>query len=123
MASSEGRIIMGRNIKRLLKENRITAVKFAEAIGVSTATVSDWSNGKTYPRIDKLELMANFFGVGKYELVEDQENKAQDSEEPTLVAAHWGIDLSRLPAYDRQRIIDRAKSYVEGLVADYEDHQ
>lgn len=119
MTSSKGRMIMGQNIKRLLKQQHMTAVKLAEMVGVSTATVSDWSNGKTYPRIDKLELMANCFGVSKAELVENRDE--QKEAEPTLMAAHWGVDLSSVPDEDRQRIIDRAKSYVEGLVADYED--
>jgi len=123
MADSEGKMIMGRNIKRLLKQKRMTAVKLSEVLGVSTATISDWSNGKTYPRIDKLEQMANFFQVTKSDLVEDREKELDDNanEEPTLMAAHWGIDLSGLPSEERQRVIDRAKSYIEGLVTDYED--
>ncbi|MCM0583327.1 helix-turn-helix transcriptional regulator [Weissella diestrammenae] len=124
MADLDGKIIMGQNIKRLLKENNMTAVKLAGVVGVSTATISDWSNGKTYPRIEKLELMANFFGVTKSDLVENQvrTETSESAEEPTLMAAHWGIDLSGLPSDERQRVIDRAKSYIEGLITDYEDH-
>lgn len=35
-------------------------------------TFSDWINAKTYPRIDKIELMANYFGIEKSDLVEDK---------------------------------------------------
>ena len=69
MASSEGKAIMGRNIKRLIKQREITAARLAEIVGVSTATISDWSNGKTYPRIDKIEAMADYFGVSKSDIV------------------------------------------------------
>jgi transcriptional regulator with XRE-family HTH domain len=34
-------------------------------------TFSDWVNAKTYPRIDKIELMANYFGISKADLVEE----------------------------------------------------
>lgn len=37
------------------------------------------------------------------------------------MAAHWGLDISGLPDEDRHRVIDRAKAYIEGLIADYED--
>ena len=70
MASSEGKATMGRNIKRYIKQNEMTAAHLAEVIGVSTATISDWSNGKTYPRIDKIEAMADFFGVSKSDVEE-----------------------------------------------------
>ncbi|MDR3190244.1 MAG: helix-turn-helix domain-containing protein [Lactobacillaceae bacterium] len=125
MEASEGKLIMGANIKRLLKKNRMTAAKLAEVVNVSTATISDWSNGKTYPRVDKVEVMAEFFGVSRSELVEDPDTllaNAETSEEPTLMAAHWGIDITGLPEADRQRVVDRAKAYIEGLIADFEDH-
>lgn len=123
MASSEGKLIMGRNIKRLLKQNGMTAARLASILGVSTATVSDWSHGKTYPRIDKIEAMANYFNVQKSDLVEDPDQIPFTiaTEEPTLMAAHWGIDITGLPNNERQRVIDRAKAYIEGLIANYED--
>lgn len=114
---------MGRNIKRLIKQREITAARLAEIVGVSTATISDWSNGKTYPRIDKIEAMADYFGVSKSDLVEDPDkvSPAVATDEPVLMAAHWGLDISGLPDEDRHRVIDRAKAYIEGLIADYED--
>lgn len=123
MASSEGKEIMGRNIKRLIKQREITAARLAEIVGVSTATISDWSNGKTYPRIDKIEAMAEYFGVSKSDLVEDPDKVSTTvaTDEPVLMAAHWGLDISGLPDEDRHRVIDRAKAYIEGLIADYED--
>lgn len=123
MATSEGKAIMGKNIKRLLKQNSMTAARLSEIVGVSTATISDWSNGKTYPRIDKIETMAEYFGISKSALVEDPEQvvKNEKTDEPILMAAHWGLDLSGVPDEERARVIDRAKSYVEGLIADYED--
>jgi len=123
MASSEGKEIMGRNIKRFIKQREITAARLAEIVGVSTATISDWSNAKTYPRIDKIEAMAEYFGISKSDLVEDPDNvsNAVVTDEPVLMAAHWGLDISGLPDEDRHRVIDRAKAYIEGLIADYED--
>ncbi len=40
--------------------------------GFKHNTFSDWVNAKTYPRIDAIELMANYFGISKAFLVECQ---------------------------------------------------
>lgn len=32
-------------------------------------------NGKSYPRIDKIEIMANFFDISKADLVEEPSKK------------------------------------------------
>lgn len=41
-----------------------------EALGVKYTTFTDWVKGNSYPRIDKIELMANYFGISKADLVE-----------------------------------------------------
>mgnify|MGYP000250745067 len=56
-------------------------------------TFSDWVNAKTYPRIDKIELMANYFGVTKADLVEDHSSRShltqcQTKDEETLVLSY-----------------------------------
>lgn len=33
-------------------------------------TVRDWIKGITYPRIGKIELLANYFGINKSDLIE-----------------------------------------------------
>lgn len=63
--------VMGFNIQRHLDKMGITRKDFAKAIGVPYSSLTDWINGKSYPRIDKIELMANYFGIQKSDLVED----------------------------------------------------
>ncbi len=62
--------IMAQNIKYFLNLNNLNQTEFCKLLGLKMATLSDWLNAKTYPRIDKIELMANFFGVDKSVLVE-----------------------------------------------------
>lgn len=35
-------------------------------------TVTDWINGNSIPKIDKIEIIANFFGINKSDLIEDK---------------------------------------------------
>lgn len=64
--------IMAKNIKRLMDLHRKERSDICKDLGFKYTTFTDWINGKTYPRIDKIEMMANYFGVSKSELVEDK---------------------------------------------------
>ena len=48
--------------------------EIAEDIGVPTSTFNEWVKGKKYPRIDKIELLANYFKIKKSDLIEDKTN-------------------------------------------------
>ena len=59
--------------------NHKTRNELCEALGVKYTTLTDWVNGKTYPRIDKIQLMANYFGIEKSDLVEDRPKLPPDA--------------------------------------------
>ena len=77
MSNLGNKITMSNNLKRYLKINNITRSQLSESLGISYSTISDWVNGKAYPRIDKIEMMANYFGINKSDLVEDKENQKE----------------------------------------------
>ena len=64
------RDIIADNIKRLMRKKGVVATDVCKALNIPNATFSDWINAKTYPRIAKLEKLAEYFGVSKSELVE-----------------------------------------------------
>ena len=41
-------------------------------LGFKYTTFTDWYNGNKYPRIDKIEMLADYFGVLKSDLIEDK---------------------------------------------------
>lgn len=63
--------IMARNIRRYMEIYEKTRQDMCKALDVKYTTFTDWINAKTYPRIDKIERMAQFFGITKSDLVED----------------------------------------------------
>ena len=63
--------IMSNNIKRHLAQRGLNIKDFSTEMDFKYTTVLDWVNAKTYPRIDKIELMARYFGVDKSDLVEE----------------------------------------------------
>ena len=69
----ENKEIMANNIKRLLEQRGSNGRQLALTLGFKYTTVNDWLNAKSYPRIDKIETMANFFNVEKSNLIEKPE--------------------------------------------------
>lgn len=67
--------IMAKNIRRYLELNDMTQTDLCNALNLKFMTVSDWVNAKSYPRIDKIEMMANYFGISKADLVEEHTDK------------------------------------------------
>ena len=68
----ENRQVMANNILHFMEVNGVNATDVCKACGFKQNTFSDWVNGKTYPRIDKIERMANYFGISKSQLVEER---------------------------------------------------
>lgn len=62
---------MAKNIKRYMDITGVSAADMCKVLGVPQSTFSYWLNAKTYPRIDKIEKMANYFGIKKSDLVEE----------------------------------------------------
>lgn len=86
--------IMADNIKRLLKQKGLNPHQMALELNLKYTTVNDWVNAKSYPRIDKIELMANFFGVSKSNLVESSSSFSNQLKE-VEIALSEGLEQSK----------------------------
>lgn len=47
----------------LLSKNNISAYRVANETGLSSTLFSDWKSGKSKPKIDKVKILADYFGV------------------------------------------------------------
>lgn len=74
--------IFARNLKKYMDRAGKSQKDMAEVVGVSPATFSDYINAKKYPRIDKIDIMADYFGILKSDLIEEKmtEEKEEDNE-------------------------------------------
>lgn len=63
--------VMARNIQYYMQKNNVTATELCKLLDIKQNTFSDWVNAKTYPRIDAIEKMAQYFHISKAFLVED----------------------------------------------------
>lgn len=72
MSSLGNKEVMAKNIRYYMEKNSLSQTDICNILGIKMPTFSDWVNAKTYPRIDKIELMANYFGISKADLVEER---------------------------------------------------
>lgn len=69
----------------LLALHGVTAYQVAKATGIATATFSDWKRGRSTPKQDKLQKIANYFEVPLSYLLEgDLPQKEYDAAAASL---------------------------------------
>lgn len=68
---------MAENLTGYVERSGKTQKELAAIVGVSPSTLSDWMKGKKYPRIDKIERLASFFGITKSDLIEEKHAEKQ----------------------------------------------
>lgn len=72
--------IFASNLKYYMERNGVTQDDIVKRFELTASTVSDWVNGKKYPRIDKIQMLADFFGIMKSDLTEDKSTDGELAE-------------------------------------------
>lgn len=70
--------IFASNLQRYMEINGKTRKDVSKAIGVSYYTFTDWVKGKKYPRMDKVERLAAYFGILKSDLIEEKSEEHRE---------------------------------------------
>ena len=68
----ENKNIFAENLQKYMAEKGVSRRELGEALGISYYTVTSWVNGSKYPRMDKVEMMADYFGIKKSDLIEEK---------------------------------------------------
>lgn len=74
MVSDEMRKKFKTNLKKIMALKGKNQSDIVKALNFKQSTVSDWLNGKKYPRMDKVQMLANYLNVDIIELVDNQSN-------------------------------------------------
>lgn len=92
----------------LLQEKQITPYKLSKETGIWQSTLSDWKLGKSTPKLDKLEKIAEYLGVtvdyllGKTDIKENIPKENDLSEKEQLL-----LKLFRCSSEENQELIIR----------------
>ena len=120
MSNLGNKKVFAENLERLMKEHGKSRNDICQALNFKYSTFSDWANGNKYPRIDRIEMLANYFGVLKSDLIEEKSVKDSIDENPAGMAElHFKMiaDDSFTELYeDYKTLDDTQKKLVAELV-------
>ena len=99
------------NLKRLMDKNGVSRQDLSKVLGVSYFTISDWVNGKKYPRMDKVEMLSTYFGVLKSDLIEEKKTKNTPNEPELTEGERMLLELfRRVPEDSQQMVLDMIRA-------------
>lgn len=71
--------IFSDNLNHYMKLSGIRQAEIARRVGVSKATVHDWVFGIMIPKMDKIDILCQIFGIGRRQLLERREDANDDA--------------------------------------------
>lgn len=72
MSGSELTAIFSKNLNYYLSLSKKSQAEVAKKLGISVSTFSSWCTGQRMPRMDKIQMLANYFGIEKSDLIEEK---------------------------------------------------
>lgn len=107
--------VIARNLRRLAAENGKTQNEIADALHVSKSSVSLWFNGKSTPRMEKIDALCKLFNVRRSDIMEPKEDTIQatlTAEDVGLISAYHAAteDQKRIIAYVLKLDSEHSKS-------------
>lgn len=76
----ENKEIFANNLSFYMERKGVDRNTLCADLDLKYTTVRDWLKGITYPRIGKIELLANYFNINKSDLIENKNSTAQPSD-------------------------------------------
>lgn len=102
MSNLGNKEIFAKNLAHYLERSGRDQKEVAEAIGVAPSSFNEWMRAKKYPRIDKIEMLANYFGVLKSDLIEEPVENNSPSEPQLTEGEKKILELFRRIPEERQ---------------------
>ena len=105
--------IMSKNLRYYIERSGKDRRELSEIWGFPYSSVSEWVNGRKYPRIDKIEIMADYFGILKSDLIEE---KPTDPQTDGLSRARQ--ELMQIVQECPEEKLDRLTAIIQLFLAD-----
>ncbi len=72
MTDEEQKAVFAKNLNKYLRLSNKSQKEVADSIGVLTSTFNTWCQGVALPRMGKVQKLADYFGIGKSDLIDDK---------------------------------------------------
>ncbi len=104
--------------EQLLQKNGVSAYKVSKDTGISQVTLSNWKNGISTPKQDKLKIIADYFNVSlsyimgiEEKEVYENELEAKNKEEMELLLLCRKVNDA--PEEVREQIVEQFKNTID----------
>ena len=96
------RTIFTYNLKREMDRNNVSAKELSAGTGIPYTTILDWIKGNKMPRIDKLDLLADFFKIPLSDLFRSPDDRKYfTKDEWELIGYYRDMDLATKKAFQK----------------------
>lgn len=86
LISTNPNAVFAKALKYYISINGKSQQDLTKDLGISSSTLSQWVNGKMFPRMDKVEMLAHYFHITTADLMSDPYTKQQASADPLMIA-------------------------------------
>lgn len=110
---------MATNLQYYMDKNGIDRNKLCADLGLKYTTVCGWLTAEKYPRIDKIEILANYFGINKSDLVEVKVKREKLGKIFVDIVTALGLNIPEMQddlGVDRKvimRLLDNRNTFLE----------
>ena len=113
----ENKEIFANNLSFYMEQKGVDRNTLCADLDLKYTTVRDWLKGITYPRIGKIELLANYFNINKSDLIENKISNAQPSdsllEEITNTARKLNTDNKKIVLRTSEELLENQENKEE----------
>lgn len=105
----ENKDVFAKNLRNLIAKSGKDRREIADSLNFPYSTLTEWVNGKKYPRIDRIEKLAEYFKVSKSDLIEDFEQKQKDNDVLATIIVKLRMNKELLDVVDKLTRLDKSK--------------
>ena len=102
--------------ERLCKEKGVTAYRVCKETGLTTATISNWKAGRYTPKQEKMQKIADYFGVSLVYLMTGKDEKPSEPQLTPRDKRDIAKDLDRIMSEIKKG--DDGPLYYDGVEID-----
>ena len=106
---TENREIFSNNLKKYITKSGKNRGEIADDLNMSYSTLTEWINGKKYPRIHNIEKLAEYFGISKTDLIEDFEKIKKDNDRLATIIVKMRTNDDLFNIVDKISSLDKTK--------------
>lgn len=106
MTDEEQKRIFSKNLGYYISNSGKQQKEIAADLGISPTTFNTWCVGKIMPRMGKVQAIADYFGIGKSDLIDDKSNLYGKKTRKGIVINVLGQVAAGIPIEAIEDIID-----------------